>query len=424
MKEINDDVYLNAFNRVGKNDIQNVFTPPRIIRRMLNNIKLKEDCKILVWYNVEFLIYLVKEIGLSPKNIYIYTNTKDKLILKKQGYNVLFQDKINLDKLKNNISNVNFNVVLGNPPYDIIDGGGKGSSSKTIYPLFVDFSKTLNPDYVLMITPSKWFSGGKGLDNFRKKMLEDKKIKLLTDYVDSRDCFSNAEIAGGVCYFIWDNSYNGLCKVETIRSGVNIKSEVNLSENTVLVRDSVAREIIRKIKEHGFPKLSETVSTRNPFNVKFSKFDENGDLMLITSKGNGLYDSNKILKNNELIPKWKVMISKTSHDHAGQPDKNGKRRVLSKIEILEPNTICSETYLIVNCYSNEVETQNMVNFLKTKVVRFLISTVSLTQNLTKSSFQFVPKLDMNIEWSDEKLYTLFNLTDNEISFINEMIREY
>jgi site-specific DNA-methyltransferase (adenine-specific) len=170
--------------------------------------------------------------------------------------------------------------------------------------------------------------------------------------------------------------------------------------------------------------LSETVSTRNPFNVKFSKFDENGDLMLITSKGNGLYDSNKILKNNELIPKWKVMISKTSHDHAGQPDKNGKRRVLSKIEILEPNTICSETYLIVNCYSNEVETQNMVNFLKTKVVRFLISTVSLTQNLTKSSFQFVPKLDMNIEWSDEKLYTLFNLTDNEISFINEMIREY
>ena len=116
MKEINDDVYLNAFNRVGKNDIQNVFTPPRIIRRMLNNIKLKEDCKILIWYNVEFLIYLVKEIGLSPKNIYIYTNTKDKLILKKQGYNVLFQDKINLDKLKNNISNVNFNVVLGNPP--------------------------------------------------------------------------------------------------------------------------------------------------------------------------------------------------------------------------------------------------------------------------------------------------------------------
>ena len=422
--EIKETAYKVLFDRLSKNDTQNVFTPPHLIREIMNKVNFEPNDKVLVWYNVEFLIYLVKEVGLSSKNIYIYTNTKDKLILEKQGYNVVYHKGIDFDKIVNDLKKVNFDVIVGNPPYDSVDGGGKGNSSTTIYPKFVDISKTLNPKYLILITPSKWFSGGKGLDPFRGDMLTDKRIISITDYVDSRDCFNNADIAGGVSYFLWDKDYNGDCEITTIRGGESISEYVDLSKRNVLVRDKMARQIIGKVNGKVKNTLESVVSPRNPFGIKNAFLIENGDINVITTKGIRTCLDSDVVKNRNLIDKHKVFISKTSHDHAGQPDKNGKRRVLSRIEVLPPNNVCSETYLTVGGYETEEEANIMVKFLQTKLVRFLISTVSLTQNITRKSFQFVPNLGTKQTWGDDELNTFFKLTEDEILFINNIIRDY
>lgn len=145
------------------------------------------------------------------------------------------------------IFNMKFDVVVGNPPYQLNDGGGTGSSAKPIYNLFLEQAKKLNPRYISMIIPARWYSGGKGLDDFRSEMLEDKRIRKLIDYADSRDCFPGVDIAGGVCYFLWDRDNKGICEVETIRKNETIKSERYLDEFETFVRDNIAINIIHKI---------------------------------------------------------------------------------------------------------------------------------------------------------------------------------
>jgi site-specific DNA-methyltransferase (adenine-specific) len=150
--------------------------------------------------------------------------------------------------------------------------------------------------------------------------------------------------------------------------------------------------------------------------------EKKGDLNLITSAGNGKISSDKITSGQDLINKWNVLLSKASNDHGGQPDKEGKRRIFSRIEIMPPNTVCTESYLVVGSFDNENEAINMSIYLKTKFCRFLVSTILLTQNITKSKFIFVPDLDMNEPWTDEKLYKKYGLTEEEITFIDSMIR--
>ena len=165
------------------------------------------------------------------------------------------------------------------------------------------------------------------------------------------------------------------------------------------------------------------VSSRMPFGLVSSiKPKEKGDLNLITSTSRGKISSSQVTSGKELIKKWKVLLSKTSNDHGGQPDKEGKRRIFSRIEVMTPNTVCSESYLVVGSYDSEIEAINMVKFLKTKFCRFLVSTILLTQNITKGKFVFVPLMDMNEVWDDEKLYNFFRIDEREIDFISQLIR--
>jgi site-specific DNA-methyltransferase (adenine-specific) len=344
----------------------------------------------------------------------VYNRTED---LETYAYQFIHSDK------PQKIFNMKFDVIIGNPPYQLNDGGGTGSSAKPIYNLFIDQAKILKPRYLSMIVPSRWYSGGKGLDEFRKNMLQDKSIRKLVDYADSRDCFPGVDIAGGVCYFLWDRDNKGSCEVDTIRKNVVIKSIRDLDEFETFVRDNLAIEIIHKVKKISSSFLDTVVSSRMPFGLVSSvRPDLKGDLNLITSAGNGKISFSKVSKGLNLIDKWKVLLSKASNDHGGQPDKEGKRRIFSRIEVMPPKTVCTESYLVVGDFSTKNEAENMAEYLKTKFCRFLVSTILLTQNITKGKFSFVPDLPMNERWDDDKLFKKYSLTEPEIEFISQLIR--
>lgn len=345
----------------------------------------------------------------------VYSRTDD---LETYAYQFIHTDK------PQNIFKMKFDVIIGNPPYQLNDGGGTGSSAKPIYQLFVQQAKKLNPKFLTMIIPSRWYSGGKGLDSFRVEMLEDKSIKILVDYIDSRDCFPGVDIAGGVCYFLREQNYNGKCQVTTVRKIEKVVSTRDLNEFETFVRDNTAVGIIHKVRSKNKEFLNDVVSSRMPFglNSKVRPY-EHGDLELISSGGRGRISKELITAGEKYIGKWKVLLSKASNDHGGQPDKEGKRRIFSRLEVMAPNTVCTESYLVVGSYNSKNEADNMLTFLQTKFCRFLVSTILLTQNITKSKFMFVPKLTMDKTWKDDILYKNYGLDTTEIEFIDKVIRE-
>jgi len=324
----------------------------------------------------------------------------------------------NLEK----IFNMKFDVIVGNPPYQLSDGG-HGRSAKPLYHKFIQQAKKLNPKYLTMIVPDRWFAGGKGLNEFRDEMLNDKRFRKIVDYTSASDAFPGADVPGGVCYFLWDNSYNGETEIE-VRNGNQIDiSKRYLNEFDTFIRYSTAADIIKKVRVHSKSFMNEQVSSRKPFGLATNERPKaKGDLKLKYYGGYGNYPSNLITVGNELIPLWKVITSKTSYDHAGQPDKEGKRRVFSTLEILKPNEICTETYIIVGSFNTEDECVNLLSYLKTKFTRFLVSQLSFSQDITKDRFAFVPIVDFSESWTDEKLYAKYGISDDEISFIDSMIR--
>lgn len=321
------------------------------------------------------------------------------------------------------IINMKFDVIIGNPPYQLNDGGGTGSSARPIYQLFVSQAKKLNPRFLTMIIPSRWFSGGKGLDDFRNEMLNDNRIRRLVDYTNSMEVFPGVDIAGGVCYFLWERDSRGDCRIENIHNGQSNISERPLNEFETFVRDSISVSVIKKVLSREKRFLDSLVSSRQPFGLDSKvRPKEKGDLILIWSGGKGPYPSSLIREGKEIISHWKVLLSKASYDHGGQPDKDGKRRIFSRVELLAPNHICTESYLIVGSYHTRQQAENMVTYLKTKFCRFLVSTVLFTQNITKDRFHFVPALSMDTKWTDKLLFNLYNLNADEIAFIESMIR--
>ena len=316
-----------------------------------------------------------------------------------------------------------FDVIVSNPPYQLNDGGGTGTSARPIYQLFVTQAKKMKPRFVTMIIPSRWFSGGKGLDGFRNEMLNDNRIRRLVDYTDSTEVFPGVDIAGGICYFLWDRDNRGECTIENIHNGKPNISVRPLNEFETFVRDSVSVAIIKKVLNQEKSYLSDVVSSRKPFGLDSkARPQKKGDLTLLWSGGQGPYQSSNIKYGKDLISQWKVLLSKASYDHGGQPDREGKRRIFSRVEPLPPNYVCTESYLIVGSYKTKKRAENMVAYLKTKFCRFLVSTILFTQNIAKDRFRFVPNLSMNTLWTDDRLYKRYQLTKEEIAFVESVIR--
>lgn len=315
-----------------------------------------------------------------------------------------------------------FDVIIGNPPYQLSDGGN-GASASPLYHRFVRQAQKLKPRYLTMIIPSRWFGGGKGLDDFRREMLNDNHIRVLVDYENASDCFPGVDIAGGVCYFLWDRDNPGLCDVVNIRNNETMHSVRALNEFDTFIRHDQAASIVRKVCAFGEPMMSNMVSSSKPFGLRtFVRPQESGDILLRWQNGEGPYRRDEITVGRELIDKWKVITSYVGYDHAGNPGKDGKRRVFSKIDILPPGTICTETYLVVGSFDSEQEAKKLVAYMKTLFFRFLVAQCMYSHHITKEAYRLVPIQDFSQSWTDEKLYVKYGITDEEIKFIESMVR--
>jgi site-specific DNA-methyltransferase (adenine-specific) len=320
------------------------------------------------------------------------------------------------------IFSMKFDVVVGNPPYQLSDGGF-GRSASPIFNKFVQQAIKLHPRYLTMIIPSRWFGGGKGLDEFRGEMLNDGRIRKIVDFEDSSDVFPGVSVAGGICYFLWEKDYKGPCEVVNMHKGAEKVSSRRLNEFSIFIRQGQAVPIVRKVLAKDERRMSEQVSSYKPFGLRtYVKPQKTGDIILHWQKGEGPYRRKDITAGIEMIDKWKVISSRSGNEHAGNPGTDGARRVLAKTVVLPPGTICTETYLVIGSYSTEEQARNLVAYMKTRFFRFLMSLFMFSHGITKDTFAFIPILDMTKRWTDEKLYRRYELTQEEVAFIELKIR--
>lgn len=322
------------------------------------------------------------------------------------------------------IFNMKFDVIVGNPPYQLSDGGNKASASP-LYQLFVQQAKKLNPRYLTMIIPARWYAGGKGLDAFRREMLTDKHLARLVDFPDSKDCFPGVDIAGGVCYFLRerDRTSND-CSVTTIQGSSSSTASRVLDEYPTFVRDSRAVSILHKVEHFKEKTMDTQVTSRKPFGLATNVLPmKSGDITLRYIGGEGPYASSRITVGKDLIDKWKVVASYVSFDHAGRANKEGKRKVLSRMLVLPPNTICTETYLVYGAYKTRGEAENLQRYLSCKFPRYLIAQMSSGQHLTKGTFALCPIPDVAVAWTDELLFEKYGLNEDERQAVESSIIE-
>ncbi|EMF0161136.1 Eco57I restriction-modification methylase domain-containing protein [Enterococcus hirae] len=323
-----------------------------------------------------------------------------------------------------------FDAVVGNPPYQENDGGS-GSSATPVYNKFIQLSDRLSNKYISLITPSKWFAGGKGLDQFRDYMLNNDSIKVMVDYDNAKELFPNTSIAGGVNYFIIDKDYHGKVQFTNVHDGRTTTSYRKMNEFDTFVRYNEAVSIIHKIGK--VDTVSDFVYPRNPFG--FSSKDRGGvegEITLISSAGTGKVNLGDVKSGSELINKYKLCISKVTSEHANEPDKNGQYRIISSNFVVPPQSVVTDSYLVIYSDEDENKVRSYLKYLKTKFYRNLLLQSVTSINLSKDKFQFIPLQDFSktsdIDWSrstleiDQQLYTKYGLDKEEIAFIEEKVK--
>ncbi len=319
-----------------------------------------------------------------------------------------------------------FNAIVGNPPYQVMDGG-TGASSIPVYNFFVNIAKSLKPSYISMIMPARWYAGGKGLDKFRSSMLDDKHIEKLYDFPNSADCFAGVNIAGGLCYFLWNSTYSGICDVTNV-SGTKAISAVKrrLNEFSIFVRSNISVDIIRRIIDSGEQTCDTMVKSYSYFAIRSFERGSNekhnsDDVILLSSSGKGYFSKGKVVDRDGILGKYKTIIT-YAMSGGNKPSSEGNYQVASSIMTLGPNEVCTETYLILGVFETKEESENMCGYIKTKFFRFLLLQALTSIHITKDSFCFVPIQDFKQFWTDADLYSKYNLSRTEISYIESMIK--
>ena len=325
------------------------------------------------------------------------------------------------------IFNMKFDVIVGNPPYQLSDGGNSRSAGP-IYHKFVQQAKKLNPKYLTMILPARWYAGGKGLDDFRAEMLADKRIRKIVDFENSNDVFPGVDVAGGICYFLWDRDNKGLCELVNLIDGKQVKSERELNEFPILIRHSQAIPIIRKVLakgENDEKKLSDIVSSRKPFGLPTNYVPQNSGIpcWFIQRIGLKFANINDVTDDNKLLDKWKFLAPKAPI--AGQTDFSKPVGFYydGNTRIAKPGECCTESFIVLGAFSTEEEVLAYKSYIFTKVVRFLLLQTVISQDVTKNNFQFIPDLGKYEGiYTDKILVKRWEITDEEWNFIDSKIR--
>lgn len=323
------------------------------------------------------------------------------------------------------IFNMKFDVIVGNPPYQLDDGGAQKSASP-IYNKFVEQAKKLNPRFLSMIIPARWYNGGKGLDEFRSNMLNDRRIAEIHDFPDTSDCFPGLNVRGGVCYFLWNSKHDGDCAITTHKGGVERKTVTRpLLEPglEVFIRYNESISILKKVQSLKEEPFNINVSARKPFglptNYEAFKKTQNSpyDILLHRFGDNGYLKHDQVEKNHSLINKWKVLVPKASPGDDSYP-----HLILSKPIVAGPKTCCTETYIVVGPFSSKREANTVASYMVTSFFRFMVLLAKSTQDVTKKTYIFVPEQDFNEQWTDERLFAKYSFTKEEISFIDSLVR--
>jgi site-specific DNA-methyltransferase (adenine-specific) len=332
------------------------------------------------------------------------------------------------------VFNMKFDVIISNPPYQLSDGG-HGPSAMPIYHMFIQQAKKLKPRYLSMIVPSRWFSGGRGLDSFRDEMLHDSRIRVINDFFDASDCFPGVEIKGGVCYFLWERDNPGLCKITTHKSNNTVsESERPLLEEgmSTYLRDAEQITILRKVREKSEQSFMDIVTANDPFGfdvreagsykrVKptFSLKYFDGAVQFYYNgwrkEGIGYLGRNAIRKGSEMIDKYKIFVPKAWG--TGDPHTDWLNPF-----IVTPNSASTETYLTVGPFDDEKTAENTMSYMQTKFFHFMVSMMKITQNAMKNIYTMVPVQDFSKPWTDNELFKKYGLSDDEIAYIDTSVR--
>ncbi len=322
-----------------------------------------------------------------------------------------------------------FDVIIGNPPYQLSDGGF-GESARPIYHLFVQQAKKLKPRFLSMIIPARWYAGGKGLDTFRDEMLHDHRISHLIDYPKLYDGFPGVKIRGGVCYFLWERDYDGPCSIQTMWDGQPLGKPIKrrLDAYDVLVRRNEAVSILDKVRAfrvRGKPEatLDLKVSTDKPFGLRTnchgvaSPKGLKRPIKFYGSRRISWIERGDIHQNEEWIDQWKVFMSRVQGTSAAV-----ETMFLSKPIVAGPNEACSETYVVAGQFESKLQAEQFAAYLETRFVRFLVSLRKSTQHAGRGVYAFIPDVPLGRKWTDKKLYERYGLNKEEIAFIESIVR--
>lgn len=425
--EANSDKQTKSVEALEDNPDFNKLSEEEQIARITEGVVYNEYFDHNIFTDVEGnVFYPVSELN---SNIEILGLSEDKAVLFSDTFYPFIHDTSHktIKAIKEN--NMKFDVIIGNPPYQISDGGGgQGSSAKPIYHSFVEKAIDLSGRYVVMIIPSRWMTGGKGLDSFRKKMIDESyKLKFMVDHVNAKDCFPGVEIPGGACYFLYDkNEKNQDSKTNytSVANKISSTFDRNLKfGGDIVLRSKEEESILAKVKaDKAFRPFSELVSSSKPFGLRsnysqiWEKPINSSDIKIYHSAGKGFIAKENLRAGQEYIGKNKIYLSKAN----GAALLSGK--IITKPFIGEKDSCCTETYLVVA--GNELsikQIKSIEKYMNSKFFRFMLFIRKKTQNTSGSNFLFVPQQNWEIEWTDSMLYEKYKLTPEDISYIESII---
>lgn len=334
------------------------------------------------------------------------------------------------------IFNMKFDVIIGNPPYQLSDGGAQASAG-AIYNKFVEQAIKLKPRYLTMITPSRWFTGGKNLNDFRERMLHDNRLRIIHDFPDASECFPGVEIKGGVNYFLWDRDHRGDCNIITHKGGKIISEDTRpLLEKDceIFIRNNELVSIYRKVKKMGEESFIKLVSSTKPYGLRGDFFKDPSKYHLppvtkeIIEDGliiYGLYNNKRTkryVEKNYPVPK-KELLKGYKMFMARNQGAGLFGEAFSEPIFAGPNELCTETFIEIGPFKSEQEMKNCYSYIKTKFFRAMVGVRKIDQGASQGVYKYVPIQDFSKAWTDEELYKKYNLSKKEIKFIEENVQE-